>query len=181
MTPEGTIGRSEGVNIHAIENLEFVDKGSARINFRDGTSVVIKIPRMKRKEYSDRTVLAVTTMQLAFPLAFPGEYNGVDVEWGGVVAQQEGIEELPLHAEANAYEALKWAGAILQREGVSSRSVAEILIDGIPSIQTAFHLGNIGKERKDYLFELLRREIASKYPGPAASIERRRSRPAPKW
>jgi hypothetical protein len=181
MTPERTGGSSEGEKLHAVDKFELLGRSRAKVTFKDGASIVLKVPRMERKAMSEYEVKAITAMQLAIPLAFPREYNGVDVEWGGVVAQQEGIEELPHHGEANVYEALKWAGAVLLREGVSSSSVAKILMDGTPSIHTAFHLGTIGKERKDFLFELLRREIASKYPGPAAAIERRRNRPAPEW
>lgn len=181
MTPDTNLGQDIGEGTHAVSNVEMVGKNRTRITFRDGASIELKNPRMERKGLRDEEIMGISVMQLAIPLAFQEEFTGIDAEWGFLVEQQEGIRDLPHHAEANVYEALDWAGSRLQSLGINSYDVADVLMKGSRNITTSFHLGNLSTEQIDIYRARLRWVIVSHYPGAGAAIKRSREKPAPQW
>ena len=152
-----------------------------QLTYPSGQIETISIPSEAPKGISNRELIAISIMQLVIPLEFPQETTGVD-QAGFRVEREKDIYNLPGDREDDYQAALRWAGSILQAEGWPSGDVAEIIYYELPSNpKVGEHLGTLNKGTIITLKARLRSAIAGKYPGAAASIERRRKKKVPEW
>ncbi len=166
MSPE--LG-STGINA----NLD--KRGDIVLTLPSGEKFTIEVSKKAPPETSENVLTALGVMRLAVPLAFPEETHGVaDFEYS--VEREGAFSELPGDREEDYRSALKWAGAVLQKEGWKTERVASLLISEYPNIQTGISLGTIGKEHLDALKFRLKNKVSEYYPGAASSIEKKRKK-----
>lgn len=160
---------------------ELVGKKKVKLTYPSGNVETISIPSKAQKGISNNELMAISTMQLVIPTEFPEETTGVD-QAGFRVEREKNIHDLPGDRENDYDSALRWAGAILQREGWSAGTVGGIIYYELPSNPAAGeHLGTLTKEMIVTQKARLSSAIAEKYPGAAASRKRRIDKNVPDW
>lgn len=172
--------RSERIATPGV-NVELIGRKAVKLTYPGGYEEILSVPEKAPEGITNLELIALTTMKLVIPEEFPEETSGVD-QAGFRVEREDDIRDLPGGRESDHKAALIWSGSVLQAKGWPSGDVAEILFYDLPSNPAVGeHLGTRRKNVIVFDKGRLRRAIAEKYPGAAASRKRRIKKNVPDW